>query len=534
MDEILQETTVTQTNKMTDTLGQYLDYFSAHSGSIIKIILIIFAVVILALIVSAVLSSLKKSRRRAEKRQIKDEFSYEKKIRELEMEIKEAKREKETHQTQILPQASPYNFILPMTNPQPLNQTTEDTLRLKNEIDELKKMILNLDKQSIELERVGEEQKEIDKEKEEFANYKAELQSKEDLYKKELLKYESEIEELKKEAALKESEHNKKIEEISNSFKEKEQEKEKIAATKKELQERVEQLAVLLKEKEAENIEQQKALEDAEKQVESKEEHIKQLSKDNEKLKTKEESAVSNYEELEREKDALQRLAFKDAKIGTLNSNAFNKDFSSCILSENCLALIDTRGMKAINEKEGRGAGDKVLREIAKILIENFSEGCVYRTIGDQFGILSKEGFREIKSKLNAINKSLLAEGIKIAFYCEDGVNFESKKDLLQSVENKLKQIKGRADTAKREEVEQAVKVDMPSERENIILEMQKTQTDEAVNESDLQEDEEEVILSEINSSFENKINEENTETIDGLEEIDEEDIFAQYMESVM
>lgn len=74
------------------------------------------------------------------------------------------------------------------------------------------------------------------------------------------------------------------------------------------------------------------------------------------------------------------------------------------------LVLIDVDGLHFVNRTEGYGAGDKLINEIAQILILAFAE-CngseVFRIGGDESAILIK-GFREenLQSLINSISNA--------------------------------------------------------------------------------------------------------------------------------
>ena len=122
-------------------------------------------------------------------------------------------------------------------------------------------------------------------------------------------------------------------------------------------------------------------------------------------------SELSNYFLLDR----LKVLSSKDMLTGVLNRNEMNnlvELFSNeQIHLHNSVGVIfaDLNGLKTVNDNEGHNAGDTLLKNAAKALLEVFNEHQIFRAGGDEFSIILKgiteEQLREKIEKIRIVSK---------------------------------------------------------------------------------------------------------------------------------
>ena len=98
-------------------------------------------------------------------------------------------------------------------------------------------------------------------------------------------------------------------------------------------------------------------------------------------------SEISNYQLLLR----LQELSELDLLTGVKNRNAMNTTVNeivegvSKIKAPYTVIFADLNGLKRMNDENGHGAGDELLREAASVMQSVFFDGKVYRAGGDEF-----------------------------------------------------------------------------------------------------------------------------------------------------
>jgi diguanylate cyclase (GGDEF)-like protein len=101
---------------------------------------------------------------------------------------------------------------------------------------------------------------------------------------------------------------------------------------------------------------------------------------------------LSSYEKRLSE---LDRLAYRDPLIDVPNRRSFFDRLESIVTrvdrhgGEAAMMFVDVDGLKAVNDKLGHNAGDKVLVQVARLLVESVrKDDFVARLAGDEFGIL--------------------------------------------------------------------------------------------------------------------------------------------------
>ncbi|MBE9560948.1 MAG: GGDEF domain-containing protein [Proteobacteria bacterium] len=130
--------------------------------------------------------------------------------------------------------------------------------------------------------------------------------------------------------------------------------------------------------------------------------------------------------QLEISNENAERLARIDELTGLFNRRAFYEHGK--VLSNNCqrnkdelaMILMDIDNFKMINDKYGHAAGDTVLREIGKILLQRLRKSDVFARIGgEEFGMLLP---------LTTVNKAMqLAEELRQVIEATT-ITFEEKK----------------------------------------------------------------------------------------------------------
>ena len=101
-------------------------------------------------------------------------------------------------------------------------------------------------------------------------------------------------------------------------------------------------------------------------------------------------SEIANYQLL----DQLRVMGTVDMLTGVYNRNAMNNRVDWFIRSSDKkpdtfgVIFADLNGLKQKNDKEGHGAGDRLLKGAAEILNDVFYDGEIYRAGGDEFMII--------------------------------------------------------------------------------------------------------------------------------------------------
>ena len=149
------------------------------------------------------------------------------------------------------------------------------------------------------------------------------------------------------------------------------------------------------------------------------------------------------------EANMWHKLAITDDLTGIYNRNAYNlyidKDKTDIKEEERGIILFDVDDFKIINDTRGHLAGDVILRNVAKILLEVFSapKYRVFRIGGDEFLVLT-EGVSEkriierliaLKKRLNEDGSISLSKGYSMiqdnpeeAYKCADDMLYADKR----------------------------------------------------------------------------------------------------------
>ena len=104
-------------------------------------------------------------------------------------------------------------------------------------------------------------------------------------------------------------------------------------------------------------------------------------------------SEISSYQMFDR----FRILSTVDLLTGVLNRNEMNNRVMQLSLDDRegrkniGIVFADLNGLKRMNDDHGHSAGDKLIRDAAKILKEVFSGGEIYRAGGDEFMVLLRD-----------------------------------------------------------------------------------------------------------------------------------------------
>ncbi len=180
--------------------------------------------------------------------------------------------------------------------------------------------------------------------------------------------------------------------------------------------------------------------------------------------KKKAEEAKNLKDELKvvkKDVEGLSELAYFDKKIGILNANAFNRDFSKVDYKKVNLVITGIRNMKAVNEKYGRTSGDSLIKVAAKCCTEVFGTDNVYRVFGDEFAIITDKNEKEVAESMKNIKNTLEAQEISMAYGIGIGKVASDAAGMVQSAESSMNAMKNATSSA-------------PTESRNNIVEMKK------------------------------------------------------------
>src|SRR5512147_129086 len=107
------------------------------------------------------------------------------------------------------------------------------------------------------------------------------------------------------------------------------------------------------------------------------------------------ERLAAERDELARKLAAAEQLADRDTLTPALNRRAFLRELHRTMSEVEryktpaAVLYIDLDGFKALNDSYGHAAGDAVLSQVARLLIESVRESDVVgRLGGDEFGII--------------------------------------------------------------------------------------------------------------------------------------------------
>ena len=102
----------------------------------------------------------------------------------------------------------------------------------------------------------------------------------------------------------------------------------------------------------------------------------------------------------------LNDMAYIDALTGVGNRHALRRDYNSYQGHEVTIAMLDLDDFKLINDTYGHDEGDRVLREVGKLLSDTFGKEYCYRYGGDEFLLIVPDiSVSEFHEKLETLKQ---------------------------------------------------------------------------------------------------------------------------------
>lgn len=106
--------------------------------------------------------------------------------------------------------------------------------------------------------------------------------------------------------------------------------------------------------------------------------------------------------ELDRMRREAEYLATHDGLTGVLNRRAWFE--SASLITPAAIAVFDVDHFKAVNDRHGHPAGDRVLQEVTERLVRATEPvGCVGRLGGEEFGVLFEVGVAEAEARCRRV-----------------------------------------------------------------------------------------------------------------------------------
>ncbi len=128
---------------------------------------------------------------------------------------------------------------------------------------------------------------------------------------------------------------------------------------------------------------------------------------------------VADFKEKQKMLNQLHNLSYTDSITSLKNTHCYRIDIDNYEnnLPKSCgIAFIDINGLKEINDNLGHQAGDKVIKQLGFLLLNQFREHA-YRTGGDEFVVIvpncNKDEFMDTLTKLQ--EKIDVVENLKVA-----------------------------------------------------------------------------------------------------------------------
>jgi diguanylate cyclase (GGDEF)-like protein len=119
-------------------------------------------------------------------------------------------------------------------------------------------------------------------------------------------------------------------------------------------------------------------------------------------------SEIVNYQLLQK----LEMLSSTDLLTGVKNRNAMNNRVLKIVTGRermpNSYGIVfaDLNGLKTVNDGDGHNAGDTLLRNAAKALMDSFKDCEIYRAGGDEFVVIAMDKSKEtIEAQIETLRK---------------------------------------------------------------------------------------------------------------------------------
>ncbi len=99
-----------------------------------------------------------------------------------------------------------------------------------------------------------------------------------------------------------------------------------------------------------------------------------------------------------------------DPLTGMLNRKCFNNSILN-IKNDCAIVYLDINKFKVVNDTYGHNFGDKILKDISKIVKQTFSKNCkCFRLSGDEFCIILEKKLYEVDGLINEFNNNIINE----------------------------------------------------------------------------------------------------------------------------
>ena len=147
--------------------------------------------------------------------------------------------------------------------------------------------------------------------------------------------------------------------------------------------------------------------------------------------------------------EKMKTQSIMDSLTNVFNRNAMNNMITDIVNGDYVIknpygvAFMDLNGLKAINDSKGHLEGDKLLKDAAALLKENFKDADIYRVGGDEFLIIVENKKEEEFNALIDNIRKLSDESDRIKFAigsCFVDASFEVRKALHIADENMYKE----------------------------------------------------------------------------------------------
>ena len=116
----------------------------------------------------------------------------------------------------------------------------------------------------------------------------------------------------------------------------------------------------------------------------------------------------------------IQYMSQTDLLTGVKNRNYYEnhlQDYPELCTSNLICVYADVNGLHEMNNRCGHAAGDKMLREVAKEILQYFDEEHTYRIGGDEFVTFRVDGDpKDLPADIDRIKQSLQAKGYHVSF----------------------------------------------------------------------------------------------------------------------
>lgn len=167
---------------------------------------------------------------------------------------------------------------------------------------------------------------------------------------------------------------------------------------------------------------------------------IKSVKDKNESLKAEIETLRKDSKDKADEIARLQQSAYFDSQTGLLNVNSLNSDLRNYNVREIVMAQVNICGVRDINLKYGKKVGDTLIKKTAAQVTECFPNDKIYRVLGDNFIIISRNKVEDFETKMNNLKKELKANDIEVATVVCAGSKHSAIQELVAECESLLNQ----------------------------------------------------------------------------------------------